>query len=189
MPWLVPPAPTARPAAAAALAAAKLASSRNLGVTLPLLVSSASTTRSSPQLPLIERAFSVACDELNGHHWWWVGVVVAVGVGMCAAMSLEAGAASVGSVVPAHPLVPRDSLKLAQRSFDHRFQVRDECAADRLVMPQLLQRRRCSAVENPEHGRVLPGTASHERRIPPSENAKRPGSLKPVLAVREIEDG
>jgi len=45
-------------------------------------------------------------------------------LGQCPAMSLEAGAASVGSVVPAvHPLVLRDSLKLAQRSFDHRFQV------------------------------------------------------------------
>jgi hypothetical protein len=56
-------------------------------------------------------------------------------------------------------------------------------------MPQLLQRRRCSAVEEPEHGCVLPGAASHERSIPRWENAKRPDYPKTVLAVREIEDG
>jgi hypothetical protein len=55
-------------------------------------------------------------------------------------------------------------------------------------MPQLLQRRRCSAVEDPEHGCVLPGAACHERSIPPWGKRETPRLLKTVLTVREIED-
>src|SRR5215213_8882640 len=71
-----------------------------------------------------------------------------------------------------------DPLQLTQRSFDERL-------AHRLVVPQLVQRGRCSGVQDPEHAHVRPGAASHRRYIPLWKNAKRAAPRKALSAARE----